>query len=367
MADDLRVAIYGAGGGGELILRCLNGIGCRATVFFDADPGKQGGELRGVPVDAPENVLRHDFDHLVIASTTIYEEAICTALLERGVPARKIIPRTLMLNNMAHRVRAYRRTGGVRACVSGMSYQRQAVVPDFSEHAVFNCASTSQDLYYGAAMARALLESGTPRPEAWLVGLTYYSLHYDMSLSKTWPCVFYYKDLFGYHHLSGERRGYYLDRFDAAAIADALPEAVFDNLAEAEHRSQVLENTGTYDSGASDAVSEQARADANKWYPQTVAENKGVLEAFVRMLAEGGVTPVLTFVPFPASYPIRAELADECFGFVAELEARYGCKTLNGYALDGFTDRDFYDTSHLNVHGGRKFTGHVDALLRSLD
>ncbi|MUM77524.1 hypothetical protein GKC30_07765 [Pseudodesulfovibrio sp. F-1] len=366
MPNELQVAIYGAGSGGELIRRCLDGTGCRAVVYFDGDPAKQGRVLGGVPVDAPKNVSRHDFDRLIIASATVYEEAICKTLLELGVPTDKIVPRTLLTNNMTHRIRCYGKSAGVRACVTGMSYHRQAVVPELSEFSIFNAASTSQDLYFDLAIARAMLGTGVDRPAAWLLGLTYYSLHYDMSLSKTWPCVFYYKDLFGYHHLEETRKEYYLNRFDSVAVADSLPSTVLDNLAREEHRSLVLDNTGTFDFGGSDATQLQARTDGNKWYPGTVAENKGILKAFVQLLLENGITPILTFIPFPASYPIRTELADECFEFVAGLERKYGCRTLNGYEMTGFIDQDFYDTSHLNIHGGQKFTALADALLRAL-
>ncbi len=367
MTQDINVALYGAGGGGVLMQRCLEGTGCRVAVFFDAEPSKQGKTLNGVPVDAPKNVHRHDYACIIVASTAIYEQDICNTLLALGVPREKIIPRTLLVNNVAHKIREYEKAAPVRVCASGMSYHRQAIVPQFSSYSIFNYAQTSQDLFYDCAIARALLEAKSARPQFWLVGLTYYSLHYDLSLSKPWPCVFYYKDLFGHHNLSEERKGHYLNRFSVEGLSGKLGEAALTNIVQAEYQSLVLDNDKTSASlKAGGASPKQAQADGNKWYPKTVAENKALLEEHVRLLARSGITPVFAFVPFPAAYPIRRELAEECFEFIAHLEREYGCHTLNGYALEGFTDGDFYDASHLNIHGGRKYTGHVDAFLKRL-
>lgn len=367
MTQDIKVALYGAGGGGVLIQRCLEGTGCRVAVFFDADPSKQGKTLNGVPVDAPKNVHLHDYACIIVASTAIYEQDICNALLALGVPREKIIPRTLLVNNVAHKIREYEKADPVRVCASGMSYHRQAIVPQFSDSSIFNYAQTSQDLFYDCAIARALLEAKSVLPQFWLVGLTYYSLHYDMSLSKPWSCVFYYKDLFGHHNLSEKRKNHYLNSFSVAGLSDRLGEAALSNIVQAEYQSLVLDNdTAAAPLKVRDASQKQAQADGNKWYPKTVAENKGLLEGHVRLLASRGITPVFTFVPFPAAYPIRQDLAEECFEFIAHLEREYGCHTLNGYALEGFTDGDFYDASHLNIHGGRKYTRQVDAFLKSL-
>nr|WP_287411767.1 hypothetical protein [Pseudodesulfovibrio sp.] len=367
MTQKLKVALYGAGSGGELMERNLRGSECVVVVFFDSDLSKMGSCLSGIPIDIPANHARYEYDFIIIASTTVYEESICNTLKKLQIPSEIIVPRTLLTNNLPLIIRNYRNGSCPDVCASGMSYHRQAIIPQYSSHSIFNYAQTSMDIFYDFSVAKEFLHGCATTPKVWLIGLTYYSLHYDMSLSQPWTRVFYYKDLFGYHNLSEKRKAYYLNEFDMKKLTEMLPESIVKSVQAAEYTTQVLENRHEVDRKVMAELSQkQAKTDSNKDYPATVDENKRLLEAYVQLLVEKGIQPVFTLIPFPAAYPIGEKLFAEFFEYLKSLEIKYGCQIINGYDLNGYGDECFYDVSHLNLQGGIKFTQHVDEFLKKI-
>jgi UDP-GlcNAc:undecaprenyl-phosphate GlcNAc-1-phosphate transferase len=98
-----RLAIFGAGAAGELLLRELRSnpaLGYRAVAFFDDDPGKAGRRIHGVRIrggrDALERVVRElEVDEIVVAIPSLDEtgrkrlERLCR---RTGLPCRQMKP-----------------------------------------------------------------------------------------------------------------------------------------------------------------------------------------------------------------------------------------------------------------------------------
>ncbi|HEV8338517.1 MAG TPA: hypothetical protein VGR25_02530 [bacterium] len=93
------VLLFGAGEGGLLLLAELRNnpaLGLRPVGFLDDDPGKQGTQLRGIPVlgtrrDIPELVRRLQIAEVVVAAPSMARsdlEAVQTICAEAGVTCR---------------------------------------------------------------------------------------------------------------------------------------------------------------------------------------------------------------------------------------------------------------------------------------
>lgn len=366
---ELRLAVYGASGGGKLFAEALDGSRHEVTVFLDRDPAKQGTTIRGIPVVAPERLAEHCYDKVVIASVPIYEEAIYETLMELGVPPDSVVPGSLLRFGAQAILDSYSMEHNIDICVSGLSYHKHGVLGKFSKYNVFNYAQNSLDLYYDFQMANAFLSAGSKPITAWLIGLSQYIFHYDMSLSKMWRSVFYYKDMFGYHNLSAERRNLYLDAYESKRVAHLFSKQTVSRIRELDYNWAVYERNDVVN--ASELTSQarsQAQVDFNKSYPKTVAENVAILERYIKLLQLNHITPILTVVPMLDSYKLnsRLKVVTEFNAILDELMARHDCIVINGYNLDGYTLEHFRDPIHMNVHGGKKFTAHVDAVLSEL-
>lgn len=95
LADDARVMLWGAGQHSEY-LALLTGLfgGRRRFVIVDSDAHKRGSRYHGIPVLAPDDVAARDWredDFPIVISSYGSQQAIASALRQRGVPARRIV------------------------------------------------------------------------------------------------------------------------------------------------------------------------------------------------------------------------------------------------------------------------------------
>lgn len=345
----------------------LRDTNLQPSVFFDKDPAKQGTFLHGVPVDTPLNLLKHEYEKIIIASAVVFEEEILDLLLSAGVPADKIILGSLLKNGSNNTLSAMDTYDRIDICASGISYHKHGILNTFSSYEIFNYAKASLDIYYDYCLAKKVLER-RKNIKAWCIGLTHYSLHYDMSLSRTWKNAFYYSEMFGYHHLSEDRKQYYLAHYSSKKNSALFSKEFLRRLLDLEYELSVFNRDGIDRATLPEKAKHQARIDFNKHYPATVRENRAILERYVEMLEKNRVVPILTVVPSPSMYRanMRPDLSEEFLSFVDSLQKNHACHFVDGHSLPGFTDNDFMDASHVNVRGGEKFTRHLDQCIASV-
>jgi FlaA1/EpsC-like NDP-sugar epimerase len=83
----LKVAIFGAGSGGERLGKQLlrrHDVVC----FIDNDPNKIGKTLLGLPIISPKQIDALTVDRILIGS--MHRTQICNQLLSLGVPQEKM-------------------------------------------------------------------------------------------------------------------------------------------------------------------------------------------------------------------------------------------------------------------------------------
>lgn len=336
---------------------CDNNSRLQGTLVPDVEDGntRDGGTL---PVFAPAELCRLDPDLVLIASSPDYERDILKQLLGMGLPAETLVCGSFLRGTSAATRLAALRTmpEPARCAASGISYFACGFhAPSWPEPAC-NLAWNSQDLYYDLCMAKAALAA----PEGasigtWILGLAHYSLHYDMTLSRTWRRAFHYADLFGFHNLSAQRRA---DPVYApqAAITGSFP---FDDA----FRARLLAAETALQFAAlprldAEQAARQAKVDHNKDYPQTVAENTALLHEFVELLGLNGTRTVLCVAPAHPAYRQGAagRLRSEFGSVVQPLAREHDCLLLDWFDHPEFGPRHFRDGSHLNYDGAVRFT-----------
>lgn len=195
-----------------------------------------------------------------------------------------------------------------------------------------------------------------------LVGLGPYSLHYDQSKSKT--TTFLTRYFYTLHDMHNFPLSYdELTKIFQPGFLQKLDndfKSYVDNF-------KINENPILYYSAL------QSVKDIDHWndsyYPDTLKENKQILEDYLKLLEKFQIQPILFLTPRVKEYWDRfnPKILQELFDYLNELYRRHDFIFVNGRAMDGFDDNDFWDIRHLNLRGAKKFSAKINEIVMQLE
>ena len=233
----MRCIVFGTGTGVDEAWPKIQAAGLEVAAFVDNNPAKQGGEYRGLPVLAPQDLAAASFDRLVLAS--MYWHQMLRQAVECGVPVDRI---TVISSDW----------------LSGEPFSCEAVCRP--ELAGLDIAENLQffDVYHLAELARSMarpgariLEIGSWKGmssailarEAAAAGARVYCVDTFQGSETTWQDTGEVRDtLFGIFRTNMQKLGYYqrvvfplvMGSLDASLlVADASLDMIF---IDADHR-----------------------------------------------------------------------------------------------------------------------------------
>ncbi len=355
-----NIIIFGTGSSCKIVESGLN-TNTNIICYLDNNKKKWGKINNNREIKNPNEIKNMDYDYVVIASQ--YNNEIYTQLINLGVEESKILEFYmyfgLYYNHVAKRI-YYMSTISeqVEAIATGISYMVNAIDVKILNHKTHSLANASQDLYYDYHTIKYILENfkdDYPKLKYLLIGLSYYSFEYDMSLSsmKT-NVVLYYEAFKCKHHCTNveelvNRRnkeniiGKNIFKFDDKDMA------IFD---------WHIENTNIKNVINEEVGKRQALIDCNKNYPETVRENIEILKEYLQLLKENNIKPIIIVCPVSKYYSkyFDKRLKSEFYENINYIKKFYDFEVMDYFESDLFKDDDFYDVSHLNENGSRKFT-----------
>ena len=116
----------------------------------------------------------------------------------------------------------------------------------------------------------------------------------------------------------------------------------------------------------------QARNKIDHWkdrqYPETLEENKKILDDYLTLLEKFSIQPILFLPPMIKEYcdEFNKKMLQELFDYLNELYRRHDFIFVNGWAMNDFNDHDFFDIDHLNINGARKFSAKLNEIIMQL-
>jgi hypothetical protein len=367
-----KIYIFGAGGAGEHLLKFLRDD-VEVLGFLDNSEAKWGSEFCGLPVFAPAALRNGGYDRVVVCSA--YHPQIVPQLVgELGVPEEMIVNTHALFHDHYFRSRldAFApRAREVRCLVTGISYAMLGIVESRMPMPTFNFAMNGQDLYYDAKIWEHVLDNHpVDNLEFALLGLTRYSLHYDLSKRKN-DMVTRYAHLLGdYHHGQATRdkveRAYQVMTPEYMESIYRRQRSVYDDYFRNIHKGNYTQLKANPQ--ALDKMAQVSSREHLKFYPATVKENTAVLDRLIGRLKARGLTPVLFNVPGHPSYTAGIPQGIEA-EFLQKVEAvtrTHGVPFLDMLRAPEFNDGHYYDDSHLNEDGGFLFTDMLARYLRDL-
>ncbi|WP_319541323.1 hypothetical protein [uncultured Pseudodesulfovibrio sp.] len=370
MSTHTSIYIFGAGGAGEHLLRFLK-ESVRVLGFLDNASNKWGTEFCGLPVLSPSVLKDGGYDHVVVCSA-YHEDIVPQIMSEFNVQEDRITNTHALFHDHYFRSRLEdfsARPNDFRCVVTGISYAMLGVLEGKMAIPTFNFAMNGQDLYFDARIWRHILaEHRVDNLEFALIGLTRYSLHYDLSKRKN-DMVTRYSHILGDFH-NGEQTRQKVERAFTLIDPDYMEsiyvtqKKIYSNYFRNIHRGNFNQLTANATAQAKmELVSQKEHI---KFYPKTFAENVLVLDHLIAYLKENSLKPILFTVPGHSFYTAKIphDIEKEFLTTIDSLKQKHDVPFLDMLRADEFNDGHFYDDSHLNETGAELFTETLNAFIQ---
>ena len=109
---------------------------------------------------------------------------------------------------------------------------------------------------------------------------------------------------------------------------------------------------------------------SERYFPETRAENIKILDDYLTLCEQNHIRPIIFLPPITEGYIkyFNKQRMDELYYLVGQACKKYPSAIfIDGWKLQGTTDRDFYDSSHLNIIGAAKFSTFLNSVIEQLD
>ena len=221
-----KIIIFGTGSGAEKVINSLN-EDTKIIAFSDNDEKKQGMKLRGIAIINPNYLKNFSYDYIVIASQCNLQ--IKKQLINMNIDKNKIFDFYFYLSNknfIKDNIKYFIESKLIfEVIVTGISYVQSGFKSSICNIQPIKFCFASQDLFYDYHIVKYLIENYKEKMlkvNYAVIGISYYSFEYDMSLSAMKSRVkLYYDSINLKHNLKDESILRNDDSIDIA-IADKI-------------------------------------------------------------------------------------------------------------------------------------------------
>ena len=248
---------------------------------------------------------------------------------------------------------------GVEGALCGMSYEANGVDCEKIENLAC-LAAPSMDLfcdYYSFLwLYEAMLIKQKTQIKYCLIGMNYYKLWFDLSLSSRRSVMLsHYEKLGDMHHchdFDGLLSSYKKDVITCNMLMDDYVEQDFNNHFPQKPYEENLKKSFSPDTHYKESV-EHIKKLFDKPYPETFKENVAILDKFLKFCYIHNIT-VLVFIP-PFSKLCNeftpAHMRQQTQDIIMMMQEKYGFEFLDFNEREEFEDKHFRDADHLNMQG----------------
>lgn len=352
------IIIFGTGKTREVVETGLN-ENVNIIAYLDNNHKKWGTELNSKYILQPDKIKDMNYDYVIIASQ--YNDAIYNQLLSLEVDNDKIFQYNLFCmfkyNSVEAIIRYLLRDSPEKTqmLITGISYTQKAIKTGEFYNRAFSFACASQDLFYDFNIIKWLLKNHKLKLtnlKYVLIGMSYYSFQYDLSLSSLKYRTLLYYDAIGILHNFKDVDDILRNKNNTMNIAKEIFKFNSNGTVQIDWMLN-KENIYTLDEHKGKI---QAEIDCNKNYPETVKENIRVFDEYLNLLEEYNIKPIVMIAPVSKYYSkyFSKRIKDEFMEIINERKDRF--QFIDYFDSKLFDDSDFFDVSHLNPNGATKFT-----------
>ena len=363
-----NVVIFGAGNATKTVISGLR-ENVKIICYLDNDPKKWNVKFEEKMIHEPEYITKIEYDFVVIVSQEDY--LIYQQLIEMGIPSEKIfryINFFMFANNiLKNKLKLYKiDKKEYDVLTTGLSYFVSGINSNVLYKSCINLAYDSHDLYYDYNIAKYLIEEKNKKFLYCIIGISYYSFQYDLSLSNMKNNVnMYYDTLKVSHNFHIDMNKFMINKEKVEQekeIAKKILKLAHKNIDGIDIYGNYYKENDSIQFFANENKAYigliQAKKDCNKNYPNTVSENIKIIKEYLYLLKSHNIKPIIVVCPTSKYYynNFSDVIKKEFFSIINNLRKEFTFQFIDYFDSTEFDDADFRDVSHLNTSGGEKFT-----------
>ncbi|WP_051540287.1 hypothetical protein [Clostridium ihumii] len=279
-------------------------------------------------------------------------------LLDKNIYARKIYFiddfKTSIIEGLDYKLLNLFNKSKIQGIITGLSYAEVGIKEELLPYNFVNLALSSQDIYYDLLLIKNLYKFDEVKNNLKyvIINLAYYTFDYDMSMSVGKYRIHRYCKYFksSVHHNKDKigldiTRDFYENRISFNHYINLI-----------EERANTKINI--YDENAQYEANRNSRMD----YYETRCENTIILEDYLSFLENNNIKPIIVICPTSSYY--KKYFNDNkkkkiFYEIMNEINLKYDFEIIDFFDNELFSDEDFWDYSHLNGKGARKFTNMI--------
>lgn len=368
------------------IAKVLESENYQVVAYVDSTNQYTGQQLNDCPVITTEQINNYFFDFLLIIEETPYSYE------EYGIPNDKIVyyntyainfienykrlfdQRYLYSMLYSHLVEAKSNTK-YKILVTGLSYAQAGIHCDSFTRETIKICSSSQDLYYDNKLLAEILNTNN-KYEYCIIGISYYSFDYDLSLSKSQSALIrevYYpliKDPHNYEMPMNYSLPQGIESIDQQVPAPDFfahrkllePFLSKYNIKLSPEPQEKLWNSPVEDIPLEWLAIKRVHSHSNLDYPGTVEENVIIFREMLHLLKQNNISPIVVVFPTHREYSsiFNKDKINQFQEIISQVRSEYEFQLLDFFFSDLFCDEDFADADHLNKDGARKMTKYLE-------
>lgn len=368
-----RILIFGVNPSSPLVDKIIDVNKANIICYIDDTNEYSGKYINGIQVIDVEHVFNLSFDYIFSISNN--EQSVNKLKANTAIESECFIDYIFFVHLIVSSPEFYikyfdflsmeKKFSGI---LTGLSYVQKGVNEKLLRGNFFNLANPAQDLFYDFELFKYVYSFNDVQKNLKyaIIGLSYYSFHYDLSKSVNESSVNYYYPITGTMHNNKLADNYLLYHHQLEGIArEILKETHFLALVgfNKDHFNKIISDSYVmqYDCKAQteEKIQEDiasVKRDYNKNYPITVLENKQILRDYLDFLKINSIKPIILVCPVTNLYRDFTPPAFQCelYEIISELSLQYEFQFLDYYYSEEFIDSDFYDCSHINSNGSNK-------------
>ena len=335
-----KIVFWGVGNTFRLAIKFMDHSSNIVVALIDNNKEMYGKQICDLTVSPPDILGNVEFDVIII--TVGDYVSVFKQLISMGILINKI----LIFNEEYFKLNKenfFKKEDHVDVLFSGISYANCLKLRNLS---YANISAGSQDIFFDSVLTRVFMKRR--KIKFFCHVLSQYSLEYNLLYSTNYSLV---------------TRYHFLGKTFAEELKTVCPKyaKLFNKrIAKSKIIKKYNPNIAFHDIFNYSELSvedellfaDTAKLHSNKNYPETVYENKKIVEDLVVFCLENNVTPILLTLPqhkiYRENFSERIYL--EFIKFIQYLQNRYNIQYINSYC-DDYEKQLFFDGDHLNFKG----------------